>query len=146
MVKSEGLVASHGALPFVSDLDDLKSSDSDEIFEKENEVDIPIWVSLAWGDLNGEISGAQMDPLTGRPQFGQELVLQYMQKHDWNVLIRAHQPGMQGWSFSGNALTIFTSQAYVDMGRARERNVAIVDLEDGVRTQEDVEVLGLSQL
>ncbi|KXB06344.1 hypothetical protein AKJ53_00550 [candidate division MSBL1 archaeon SCGC-AAA382F02] len=145
MSEAEGLVATHGTLPFISELSDLESP-SEEIFEKENELDLPIWVSIAWGDLNRNISGGQMDPLTGRPQFGKELVLQYMQKHDWNVLIRAHQPGMQGWSFSENVLTIFTSQAYVDSGRAQERNIAVVDLENGVKGREDVEVLSLNQL
>lgn len=142
---SEGLIAVHGALPFVPDLQDLEAS-SEEVFEKENELDVPIWISVTWGDINRNISGAQMDSLTGRPQFGKELILQYMQKHGWNVLIRAHQPGTQGWSFSDNVLTIFTSQAYVDMGRAQERNIAIVNLEGGVKSREDVEVLGLTEI
>lgn len=145
IVKSGGLVAAHGALPFVSDLRELEGS-QDKIFEKENELGIPIWISISWGDLNRSISGAQMDPLTGRPQFGKELILQYMQKHGWNVLIRAHQPGMQGWSFSDNALTIFTSQVYLEMGRARERNVAVVDLEEEVKARDDVQVLALGEL
>lgn len=144
LVKSEGLAASHGAIPFISDLNSLESSD--DIFEMKNDFDIPIWVSVAWGDLNLRSSGAQMDSLTGRPQFGKEAVLKYLQKHDWNVLIRAHQPGMQGWSFSNNALTIFTSQAYVEMGRAQERDVAIVDIDDGVKGREDVRVLSLNEL
>ncbi len=109
-------------------------------------MDIPIWVSVAWGDLNKKVSGVQMDTLTGRPQFGKEIILKYMQKHNWNVLIRAHQPGMQGWSFAENVLTIFTSQAYVDMGRAQERNVAEVNLEGGVNSPDDVEVLSIDQI
>lgn len=145
LVESEGLIAAHGALPFLSDLEELREP-SEGIFEKENELDIPVWVSVTWGDLNRRVSGAEMDPLTGRPQFGKDVVLKYMQKHDWNVLIRAHQPGMQGWAFSENALTIFTSKAYVEMGRARERSVAVVDLEGGVKDRNDVEVLGLDEL
>lgn len=141
----EGLVAAHGALPFVSDLQDLESN-SEKIFEKKNELDIPIWISVTWGDINRNISGAQMDPLTGRPQFGKEVILQHMQEHDWNILIRAHQPGTQGWSFSNNVLTIFTSQAYVEMGRAQERSIALVDLEGGVKSQEDVEVLDITEI
>lgn len=142
---SEGLVATHGTLPFVSDLGELKGQ-HEELFEKENELDIPMWISTVWGDLNKEIQDAQMDPLTGRPQFSKEIILQYMQKHDWNISIRAHQPGMQGWSFSDSVLTLFTSQAYVDMGRAYERSVAIVNLETPVETQDDVEILGLNEL
>lgn len=145
LVRSEGLVATHGALPFVSDLQKLEGS-QEEIFERKNELDIPIWISITWGDLNDNISGAQMDPLTGRPQFGREILFQYMQKHDWNVLIRSHQPNMQGWSFSQNALTIFTSEVYVRMGRAQEKSVAVVDLEGGVKNSGDVEVLSLNQL
>lgn len=144
LAKSEGLAASHGALPFVSDLSLLE--DSEDVFDRENDLDTPIWVSIAWGDLNSRISGAQTDSLTGRPQFGKEVVLKYLQKHDWNVLIRAHQPGMQGWSFSNNALTIFTSQQYVSMGRARERNVAIVNTENGVKGKENVNVISLEEL
>jgi len=143
--RSEGLAAAHGALPFVSDLQELEAG-SEEIFEKENELDVPIWISITWGDINRNISGGQMDPLTGRPQFGKEVMLQYMQKHDWNILIRAHQPGTQGWSFSDNVLTIFTSQTYVKMGRAQERNIAIVNLEGGVKSRENVEVLGLAEI
>ncbi len=145
LAESEGLISSHGALPFLSDLRELEDP-SEDIFEKENELGIPVWVSVTWGDLNNRISGAEMDPLTGRPQFGKEVILEYMQKHDWNVLIRAHQPGMQGWTFSGNVLTIFTSQAYVRMGRARGRSVAMVDLEGGVKGPSDVEVIGLEEL
>lgn len=145
LAQSEGLVASHGCLPFISDLGRLENP-SDDIFEEENDLDVPIWISTAWGDLNRSISGAQMDPLTGRPQFGKEVVLEYMQNHDWNVLIRAHQPGMQGWSFASNVLTLFTSQAYVDMGRAKEKNLAVVELEGGVSDSGDVEVLSLAQL
>lgn len=145
LAEAEGLVATHGALPFVSDLRVLEES-QEEIFEKENELNIPIWISIAWGDINNKISGAQMDPLTGRPQFGRELVFKYMQKNNWNILIRAHQPGMQGWSFSDNVLTIFTSETYVRMGRAQERSIAVVELKGGVETREDVKVLGLSEL
>ncbi len=137
------MVASHGALPFLSDLS--SPEDADNIFETENDFDVPVWVSITWGDLNSKITGAQMDSLTGRPQFGKEVILKYMQKHDRKVLIRAHQPGMQGWSFSNNALTIFTSQAYVSMGRAQERNVALVDIEDGFEGKEDVSVLSLNE-
>lgn len=144
-VSSKGLVASHGCLPFISDLERLKDP-SDDIFEEENELDIPIWLSVTWGDINRSISGAQMDPLTGRPQFGKELVLKYMQKHDWNVLVRAHQPRAQGWSFANNVLTLFTSQVYVDMARANERNIALIDLENGVNDSGDVEVLSLDEL
>lgn len=145
LVQAEGLVASHGTLPFVSDLGELENS-HDEVFGKENDLGIPIWLSVTWGDLNEKVSGAQMDPLTGRPQFGKELIMEYMQKHDWNVLIRSHQPGMQGWSFSDNVLTIFTSSAYLKMGRIQERDVAMVDLEGGVEGRKDVEVLGLDEL
>ncbi|KXB01769.1 hypothetical protein AKJ41_00290 [candidate division MSBL1 archaeon SCGC-AAA259O05] len=145
LAESKGLVATHGALPFVPDLQELEGME-EEIFEKKNELDIPIWVSLTWGDINNTISGAQMDPLTGRPQFGQEIIFKYLQKNDWNILIRAHQPGMQGWSFSDNVLTIFTSKAYVRMGRAQERSVAVVELEGRVETRDDVRVLGLSEI
>ena len=142
--KAEGLIASHGALPFVSDLEYLNGLENP--FEAENDLEVPIWSSVTWGDLNSRISGAQTDGLTGRPQFGKQIVMEYLQKYDCNVLVRAHQPKMQGWSFSGYALTIFTSQAYVDNNRAYERNVAVVDLDGGVDGKEDVEVLGLEEL
>lgn len=145
LAEGRGVVSSHGALPFLSDLSKLRNPSNDP-FKIENELDIRAWISVAWGDLNRSVSGARMDPLTGRPQFGKDMVLQYMQEHGWNVLIRAHQPGMQGWSFSDNALTIFTSEAYVRMGRAQERNLAIVNLEDSVEGRDDVKVLGLDSL
>ncbi len=143
--ESSGLAASHGCLPFVENLDGL-TQDLEDVFEKKNKYDLPIWVSTSWGDINEKISGAQTDPLTGRPQFGRDIILKEMQNHDWNVLIRAHQPEVQGWSFSENVLTIFTSQVYVEMGRAYERSLAIVDLDEGVDGSEDVELLSLENL
>lgn len=145
IAKTRNLAASHGALPFVSDLDELEKSDWD-LFEKENDFGIPIWVSVTWGDLNYDVSGSQLDPLTGRPQFGKEIFLEYMQKLGWDHLVRAHQPGMQGWAFSDNVLTIFTSQAYVDMGRAQERSVAVVDIRKKIKKDESIEVLSLNEL
>ncbi len=145
MATAEGLVATHGCLPFIPDLEELKTA-SEDVFDIKNEFDIPAWVSTVWGDINERISGAQMDPLTGRPQFGEEAVMEYMHDHDWNVLIRAHQPGMQGWSFSRNVLTIFTSEVYVRMDRARERSVASLNLEGGVESHNDVRVMGLNEL
>ena len=144
MATCEGLVASHGCLPFISNIDELKS-DSDDMFDKKNDYDIPIWVSLAWGDINERVSEFQTDPLTGRPQFGRDAVFEYMNKHDWNVLIRAHQPETQGWNFSKKVLTIFTSDTYVKMGRAQERSVAIVNVEDRVEDSGDVRVVGLEE-
>lgn len=145
IARADGLVAVHGALPFVSDLNEL-AGNSEEVFAKENGIGLPVWVSVTWGDLNERVSGAQMEPLTGRPQFGRKLIFEYMQKHGWNILIRAHQPSMQGWSFSNNVLTLFTSQVYVRMGRAQERSVALVDLEGGVEDRADVRVIGLREL
>ncbi len=144
IAETRNLAAMHGALPFVSNLSYLKNSD-ESVFEKENEVGFPIWVSVTWGDLNYDISGAQIDPLTCRPQFGKEIFLKYMQKLGWNILIRSHQPGMQGWSFSNNVLTIFTSQAYVDMNRAQERSIAVVDLRECVERKRNIEILSLKE-
>lgn len=144
MVRSDGLVASHGALPFLSDLEDLESK-SGNIFDKENELGLPVWMSLTWGDINDSISGYENDPLTGRPQFGKDIIFRYLQKHDWDVLVRAHQPNVQGWAFDDNVLTIFTSQAYVQMGRARGREVAVVDLEREEFSRENFDILRLSE-
>ncbi|MFW5912882.1 MAG: metallophosphoesterase family protein [Candidatus Hadarchaeota archaeon] len=142
LARSDKIVASHGALPFIPDLRVLENYGRD-IFRKKDDFDNPVWVSITWGDMNDSISGFEMDPLTGRPQFGRDVVLKYLQKHGWNILIRAHQPRMQGWTFNNNVLTIFTSESYVEMGRARERNVAVVNLKGEDMNREDFEIISL---
>jgi len=144
VARANGLLSSHGALPFISDYGEM--DDLEKPFEVKNDLGFPAWISTTWGDFSTRISGAKMDSLSGRPQFGKEKLLEYLKKHEAQVLIRAHQPSMQGWAFSNNLLTIFTSQAYVEMGRAYEKNIAIVDLNDGVRGESDVLVKSLSNL
>lgn len=139
------IVGAHGSLPFIKDNSKLEGP-LDELYRRKNDFGIPIWVSVAWGDLNPKVERMRIDPLTQRPQFGKKVFLEYMDEHDRSVLIRSHQPGMQGWAFDDRALTIFTSEAYVQMGRARERNVAVVNLGDGATTRSDIQVLGLDQI
>lgn len=145
IVKFGDVIGVHGALPFVRDLDKLEGP-QEELFERTNDLGLPIWVSVVWGDLNPDVKKMGIDPLTQRPQFGKQIFLDYMDKHERRILIRSHQPRMQGWAFEDRALTIFTSTVYVQMGRAQERNVAVVDLEDRETTKDNVQVLGLDQI
>jgi len=121
-----GVIALHGALPRLENLEDIN----------EIAVGSEEWRQITWGDWQ-ERSVAFLgdDVFTGRPQFGQEHFDEMMARFGMNLLIRSHQPTARPVMFGGRCLTIFTSSAYV-----ATRTIAIVDLEKEVRTAEDVVV------
>lgn len=139
IVESGDLIAAHGALPFVSDLGKL-TGPRDELFEKKNDFGLPIWFSVTWGDLNPEVDRVSTDPFTGRPQFGEKVFLEYMEKYGKNILIRSHQPLAERWMFKGRALTVFTSDVYVN--RTGDRVIAEVKLSRKVG-RDDIRVFRL---
>lgn len=109
-----GVMGLHGALPDVESLGD---------FEKIQPGDIH-WDQIVWGDF-ADHKGYYLGKDFGRPQFGRDYFEIIMARFGKNVLIRSHQPYVEQSIFDRRCLTIFTSTAY-----ARERTVAIVDLEE----------------
>ncbi len=108
-----GVIGLHGALPDVEAM-----SDFDKIIAGDNN-----WEQIVWGDF-AESRGDYLGDYMGRPQFGRDYFERIMARFGKNVLIRSHQPYIAQTIFDRRCLTIFTSVAY-----ARERTVAIVDLE-----------------
>ncbi len=138
MVSGNGLVATHGCLPFTKGVEELK-------LDEGNNVGMPTWRSIVWGDLNEKIEGIRRTTFTGRAKFSKKLVCDYIREMGWKVFIRAHQPSMQGW-FSDTVLTIFTSQVYVDLGKAKERNIAIANLKEDISGKDDIKIKRIDEL
>jgi len=124
-----GIIALHGALPDVSDLEDICRI----------KLGSTEWHQITWGDWQereGEFLG--IDPYTGRPQFGQAWFEEIMSRLDKNVLIRSHQPDAPPMMYSKRCLTIFTSSAYRHY--IPERTIALVDLQKEVTSTDDIEI------
>ncbi|NWF77069.1 MAG: serine/threonine protein phosphatase [Chloroflexi bacterium] len=124
-----GVIALHGALPDVSDLEEINRI----------EPGSAQWQQITWGDWQerkGKFLG--IDPYTGRPQFGQGWFEEIMSRLDKNVLIRSHQPDAPPAMYDRRCLTIFTSSAYRHY--ISERTVAVVDLKKVVKSMDDIEI------
>lgn len=124
-----GVIALHGALPNVSQLEDLN----------EIEPGSAEWHQIAWGDWQeraGKFLG--IDPYTGRPQFGRGWFQEIMARLGKDVLIRSHQPDAPSIMYGRKCLTIFTSSAY--SRHNSERTVALVDLKRPVKSTDDIEI------
>ena len=95
------------------------------------------WMQITWGDFvdePGEDLG--IDVFTGRPRFGRDYFFKLMERFNKKASIRSHQPDAPPFMFDDKCLTIFTSSAY-----ARERTIAIADLEKPIRTAKDLEII-----
>ena len=124
-----GIIALHGALPDVSGLEDISRI-------KPGSAE---WHQITWGDwqeTEGKFLG--IDPYTGRPQFGRGWFEKIMSRMDKSVLIRSHQPSAPPTMYSKRCLTIFTSSAYTYY--VPERTIALVDLEQEVKTVDDIRI------
>ena len=124
VVTENGIIALHGALPQV---ENLEAIDQIEIGSEE-------WRQITWGDWQ-QRRGAFLgdDLLTGRPQFGEDYFQEMMARLGKDLLIRSHQPTSPQAMFGDRCLTIFTSHAYV-----AARTIAIVELGKRVKTVADV--------
>lgn len=122
-----GIIALHGALPDVPDLEALDRIEPGSVE----------WRQLTWGDwqeTEGDILGD--DPSTGRPQFGRGWFESIMGRLGLDVLIRSHQPDTRDPIYDGRCITIFTSSAYGYW--LSRRRVAVVDLTKQVKSVADV--------
>jgi protein phosphatase len=124
-----GIIALHGALPDVSGLEDINTI-------KPGSTE---WHQIVWGDWQ-ERAGKSLgiDPITGRPQFGQRWFNEVMSRLGKNVLIRSHQPDAAPIMYGRRCLTIFTSSAYRHY--VSKRTVAVVDLKKTVKSTDDIEI------
>jgi len=132
VVVTKDIIALHGALP------NIKST-RPGLVEKINKIKLGSeeWMQIAWGDFSdqpGEDLG--IDPFSGRPQFGRDYFFKLIKRFDKKVLIRSHQPDAPQFMFNDRCLTIFTSSAY-----ARERTIAIANLEKPIKTAKDLEII-----
>lgn len=126
---ASGIIAVHGALPDVPDLDGVERV----------EPGSTEWNQLAWGDWQeSEGAGLEADPHTGRPQFGRGWFVEIMSRLGKNLLIRSHQPDAPRLMYDARCLTIFTSSSSTYY--TGERTVAAVDLDREVRSARDVTI------
>ena len=124
-----GIIALHGALPDVSGLEDINRI-------KPGSIE---WHQITWGDWQEREGGfLEIEPHTGRPQFGRGWFEEVMSRLDKNVLIRSHQPDAPSIMYGRRCLTIFTSSAY--RRYVSERTIALVDLQRNVKCVDDIEI------
>jgi len=126
---TNGIIALHGALPDVSNLEDINTIAPGSAQ----------WHQITWGDWQ-EREGRSLgtDLYTGRPQFGRGWFEQIMSRLGKSVLIRSHQPGAPPTMYDRRCLTIFTSSAYRHY--VSERTVALVDLGEEVKSTADIDI------
>ncbi|MFB6291459.1 MAG: metallophosphoesterase family protein [Candidatus Bipolaricaulia bacterium] len=96
-----GILATHGGLPDVSDLEDINRIEGGD----------SNWEKITWGDFN-EVDGYVLGGGFGRPQLGADYFNQAMDSLEKSVLIRSHQPNVPTYTFENRCITIFTSSAY----------------------------------
>ncbi len=122
MTSSNGILALHGGLPDLATLEDIRQIEWGDAQ----------WDRITWGDFV-EREGEFLEDLFGRLQFGRDYFERLMQRYQKRVLVRSHQPYAPLFMFEKRCLTLFTSNAYIP-----DRHVAVVDLENEVRTVEDL--------
>lgn len=116
LTTNNGIIALHGALPNVSNLQEIN------MIERGDEL----WKQITWGDfyeMDGEFLGN--DSITGRPMFGRDYFNGVMHSLNMNILIRSHQPSADTRMFNNRCITIFTSDVY-----SPERRILISDADD----------------
>lgn len=124
---SNGIIATHGALPDVQSLQEIK----------EIEPGSENWRALIWGDWH-EVAGYYLGDQGSRPQFGEAYFREIMRRLDKKILIRGHQPHVPRYLFGQRCLTIFTSSAY-----PVPRTVAIADLAQELHKADQLAIAAL---
>lgn len=121
------IIALHGALPEVEKLAEIEKI---ELGDKK-------WLEIVWGDFKEEKGGfLGMNPITGRPEFGQDWFEEIMEKIKRKILIRSHQPQAPRLMFQNRCLTLFTSSAY-----GGKREIAIFNWEKEIADAKDLEIV-----
>ena len=123
-----GVLALHGALPAVSDLNAIGSI----------ELGSPDWRDITWGDWT-EAHRPEAASVHGRPQLTRADFEQRASQLGVRVLVRSHQPSAPSPLYADRCLTIFTSHAY----GPGLRTVAILPEGRTVRTGGDLDLVHL---
>lgn len=117
-----GILALHGGLPELRSLEEINQVEWGD----------DQWDRIVWGDFS-EADGDILGDLGGRPQFGRQYFDRMMDRYQKQILIRSHQPHCPLFMFQKRCVTIFTSRVYLPI-----RTIAIADMEEEIRTTEDV--------
>ena len=121
----KGLLALHGALPDVEELDEI-----DKVTLGSGN-----WRHIVWGDWD-DVPGYWAGDYFGRPTFGRDFFSEVMERLGLKALVRSHQPHAPTYLFDDRCLTIFTSSAY----GGTERTVAVLRPETPLRDARDLEL------
>ncbi len=122
----DNIIALHGALPNVKNLEDINKI---KIGSEE-------WYQIVWGDfLEEEGNYLGIDIFSGRPKFGSDYFFNLIERFNKKILIRSHQPDIPMAIFDNKCLTIFTSNAY-----SEERTIAIADLSKKIESVSDLKI------
>ena len=122
---SNGILALHGALPYVQKLEDINRI---AFGSKE-------WAEVTWGDWQ-DVAGHYLGAYGGRPQFGRDYFEEAMQRFSKQILIRSHQPHAPLFMYDQRCLTIFTSSAYGSI----VRRIAKTPLDRAVKRADELEL------
>ena len=122
VTSKNGVLALHGGLPELADLEEINQI-------KRGEDD---WDRILWGDFV-ESEEEFLGDWGGRPQFGRGYFNRMMDRYQKRILVRSHQPHAPLFMFKKRCVTISTSRVY-----GLERLVAIVDLEREIQTAADI--------
>ena len=126
---ANGIIAAHGGLPDVPDLDSMERI----------EPGSTEWNHMTWGDWQeSQKVDLGPDPCTARPQFGRGWFEEIMSRLGKNLLIRSHQPDAPRLMYDRRCLTIFTSLS--SSYYTGDRTIAVVDLDREVRNADDVRI------
>ena len=123
-----GLIALHGGLPIINNLECLKEIPKDIVSSQKNKT-----VSqITWNDNTNRIDGfavnvSRMFDNDFSILYGEDFFNKTMEKIGKNVLVRGHDYNAKGYSFHDRLLTIFTSSSYSDRGFLKGRYVAVMD-------------------
>lgn len=107
----------HGGLS--PDMTDM--ANFDPIRNIQRPIDIPdvgLLCDLLWSDPDGDVTGWSENDRGVSFTFGPDVVQKFLQKHDLDLIVRAHQVVEDGYEFFGGPsrplITVFSAPNYCD--------------------------------
>ena len=125
-----GILCVHGGIPEGLDRFDMIGS----LPKGDEDPQHPMILQLLWNDPDENIRGFQPSPRGGGARlFGEDVLVRFLDGNGLKILIRAHQPVENGYSyiFGGRLLTIFSCRYYGLNPKAamvRDGKITIVDI------------------